>query len=98
MTKEKVAALRRTIARLRHKERVTSEEIIRLARSIRRKKEREGLWSHKVLANRSPLTIPNDEILTKNTAQSILDTFDGDLDAYQETFDQQAQSKNGHNR
>jgi hypothetical protein len=98
MTRRKLAVLRERIRVLRFKESVTNEEIQRLLRAVRRKRQDGDVWVHRVLAERMPLTVPRGKTIKKNAAQAVLDVLSGDLDAYEETFEQQTQPKNGHQR
>jgi len=98
MTRRKLAVLRERIRALRIKQSVTDDEIQRLLRAVRRKRQSPYTWVHRVLADRMPLTVPRGKTIKKNAAQALLDVLSGDLDAYEETFEQQTQPKNGHKR
>jgi len=68
----------------------------RLAKMVRRQREAGNQWSHRVLSSRPPLIIPKAEVLTKGTLNAALDTLDGDINDYEETFDQPIEPKNGY--
>jgi hypothetical protein len=102
MSRKKLDALRRAIRRLRLSENVTGQDVQRLARAIRRRVEVQdkssAVYIQRVLAVRPPLRIPKVKILTSLARDIILDIVEGDLDAYEETFDPPNRSTNGRRR